>query len=70
MNNPLDFQIIIIEGRDAQENAMFYPLKMTLDQSNSPGKRVKCLCDPLDGNNSIIKHPHKFSCQNVQTIIG
>ena len=25
------------------------------------------MCDPLDGNNSIIDHLYKFSCQNVQT---
>jgi hypothetical protein len=22
-------------------------------------------CDPLDGNNSIIEHLHKSSCQNM-----
>jgi hypothetical protein len=38
MNNPSDFLIITIEGRDAQENAMSYPLEKTLDQSNSLGK--------------------------------
>jgi len=28
------------------------------------------LCDPLDGNNPIVEHLHKFSCQNVQTTMN
>ena len=37
-NDPWYFHIIIVEGRDAQENAMFYPPKKTFDQSKSRGK--------------------------------
>ena len=55
MNKSLDVYIISIEGRDAEENAMFYPPtptpQKTFDQSNSLGKWAKCLCDPLAGNN-------------------
>ena len=65
-NNHLDFLIITNARSDAQENAMFYPPKDTFGQSNSLGKWAKCSCDPLDGNNSTIKHLHWFSCQNVQ----
>ena len=36
MNKPLDFYVIAIERRDAQENAMFYLQKLIFDQLNSP----------------------------------
>jgi hypothetical protein len=36
MNNPLDFYVIAIERRVAQENAMFYPQKLIFDQMYSP----------------------------------
>lgn len=38
MNNPLVFKSIIMEGRDAQENVIFYPPKKTFDPFNSPRK--------------------------------
>ena len=38
MNDPLKFQIIAIEGSDAQVNALFYLPEKTFDQSNSPEK--------------------------------
>jgi len=38
MDNLVDFQILTIEGRVAQENAMFYPLQKTFNQSISPRK--------------------------------
>jgi hypothetical protein len=47
MKHPMHFQIITFEGRGAYENYMFYPQWKTFDQSNSLGKLVKCLCDPL-----------------------
>ena len=37
INSPFDFYIITIEGRDAQDNAMFYPPKETFDPLNSHG---------------------------------
>ena len=46
----LYFYMITIEGSDAQEIAMLCPPKNTFDQLNSTGKRVECLCDPLEGN--------------------
>ena len=49
-----------------QKNAMFYPPKKVFGPPNSLGKWVECSCDPLDKNNSIMKHLHKFSCQNVE----
>ena len=33
------------------------------DQSNSLEKQVKCMCDPLDMNNSIVEYLHNFSCK-------
>ena len=53
-----------------KKNVMFYPPKKTFDQPNSPGKRAKFLCDPLDRNHSPIEHLHKFSCQFVRSTIG
>lgn len=63
MNNPLDFCIITIEGRNAQENGMFNPSKKTFDKWMSLEIWVERLCDPLDGNDSRDEHLHKFSCQ-------
>ena len=63
INNPWNLNILTIEGSDARENAMFYPQKRTFDPSISPRKWAEGLCDPLDGNNSIAEHLHKFSCQ-------
>ena len=62
MNDFLDVYILTIEGRDARENVMFYPSRKTFDQSNSIGKFSKCLCDPLDGSNSIVEHLYTFGC--------
>ena len=47
-------------------NAMFYPKNIYLWPINFIAKWEKCLCDPVDGNKSITKHLHLFSCQNVQ----
>ena len=60
MNDPLDFKVIATKGRDAQENALFYPPKQTFHQPNSQGKQLECLCETLDENNSIIEHLHQF----------
>ena len=38
MNDPLDFQVIAIEGSDAQVSALFYLPEKTFDKSNSPEK--------------------------------
>ena len=70
MNYPVDLCIMMIEGRDAQENGMFYPSKKTFDHWMSLEKWVECLCEPLDENASRNEHLHKFSCQNVQSTIG
>ena len=37
MSNSMDVKIITIEGRGAQQKAIFYPLKKTFDQLNSHG---------------------------------
>jgi hypothetical protein len=37
-NNPWDSYIITIEGSDAREKSIYYPLKKTFDQSFSLGK--------------------------------
>ena len=70
MNVPMDISIIVIEESDEQENAIVLSSKKTFDPSNSLGKWVECLCDPLDGNNAKAEHFHQFTCQNVRTIIG
>ena len=57
-------------GKCAQENVMFYPPKRPLTHQIHLTMWVKCLCDPLDGNNSMVEHLHQFLCQNVQTAIG
>ena len=43
---------------------MFYPPNKIFHQSNSLRKWTKCLCDPLNGNDSIVNHLHKLSCAN------
>jgi len=48
MNNPLDFYVIAIERRVAQENAMFYPQKLIFDQMYSPTNWAECLCGSLN----------------------
>jgi hypothetical protein len=45
------------------------PKITTFDPSHSLEQWMECLCDPLDGNNSITEHLNKFSCQSVQTTI-
>ena len=57
---PMDADTIIIEGKDAQENAMFYLTKNVFDQPNSPRNWAEYLFDPLDGNHLIVEHLHKF----------
>ena len=52
------------------ESCMFYPPKNTFDESISLGKWVEGMGDPLDGNNLMNEHLHKFSCQNVQITIS
>jgi hypothetical protein len=47
----------------------FIARKKTFDQSNACWKWVEGLCDPLDENNSMVEHLHKFLCQNVQITI-
>ena len=49
MNKLWDFQLITIEGSDAQGNAFFYPIKKTFDQPNSLGKSMEYKCGSLGG---------------------
>ena len=68
MNSALNFKNH--QRRGCKRNCYVYPPKTTFDQSNSRGRLEECLCDPLDGNNSVVEHLHKFACKNVQTTIG
>lgn len=56
---PLEFYIMKFEDTGAHDDVIFYPRKHS-DQSNSLGKRVKCMCDPLGGNNSIVAYLQKI----------
>lgn len=70
MNDTFDFEIIAIEGSDEQENALFNPPKRLLSNQNDLENEWNACVKQLDGNNSIIEHLHRFSCQDAQTTIG
>ena len=63
MNGTLGFRLEHLKKGMHKKMPCFSPPNKTFDQSNSLEWRAECLCDPLDGNNSIIEHFHKFSCQ-------
>ena len=39
-------------------NCRVLTAEKTFEQSNLPRKQAEGLCDPLDGNNSIVEHLH------------